>query len=155
MSISVMDQPSQNVVGVAKEPGARVDDLRDGGQADGGLVSANLRVLRAANGERRCLVMVRVGSASVCLPIDEARQAVTDAHDLPRQIEAAIAIADQVAEHRHANEPSGPGGAMRVEEPAGDGDDGVISGGPRGSATRRSVKMSLPRRLCRGLLSRS
>lgn len=154
MSVPVMDQPSQSLVVAPEEQGAPADD-GDGGHAEEGLVSANLRVLRAANGERRCLVMVRVGSASVCLPIDEARQAVTDAHDLPRQIEAAIAIADQVTEHRHANEPAGLTSAMCVEEPAGDGDDGVISGRSRGSAARTSVKMSLPRRLCRGLLSRS
>lgn len=150
MSIPVMDQSSQGPMGMSGEQVASAEDY-----AAGGVVSANLRVLRAADGERRCLVMVKVGSASVCLPIDEARQAVTDAHDLPRQIEAAIAIADQVVQHRHVAERLGLEGSMYIEEPAGDGDDGVISGRSHGSVTRKAAKMSLPRRLCRGLLSRS
>jgi hypothetical protein len=154
MSTSLMDETSQSPVDGLDEPGPPAQGLEEG-HAEGGVVSANLRVLRAADGERRCLVMVRVGSASVCLPIDEARQAVTDAHDLPRQIEAAIAIADQVEQHRRPNEGLQPEGSTDVEEPAGDGDDGVISGGSRVSGVRASTKVSLPRRLCRGLLSRS
>lgn len=153
MSIPVMDQPSRTLMGMPGKQAAPAEGYV-AGEAAGGVVSANLRVLRAADGERRCLVMVKVGSASVCLPIDEARQAVSDAHDLPRQIEAAIAIADQVAQHRHVTERSVPNGSMSVEEPAGDGDDGVISGRLHSSAARKAAKMSFPRRLCRGLLSR-
>jgi hypothetical protein len=133
-----------------KEPPS--GDLHDQGDPPvDGVVSANLRVLRAGDGERTCLVMVKIGSAAAYLPVDEARQAAADVLDLPRQIQAAIAIADQVSQEPQDHELSFDERLTVAGEPAGDADDGVISGLPHASTSPRGGRVSLPRRLCRAV----
>lgn len=138
MSTSVKEPPSGGLRG---QEVSRVD----------GLVSANLRVLRAGDGEKTCLVMVKIGSVAAYLPVDEARQAAADVVDLPRQIQAAIAIADQVSQDPRGHEASFAEPVALVGEPAGDGDDGVISGLPHASTRSAGRRISLTRRFCRAV----